>query len=150
MVHDILASCIPFPCLFKFGRNSSEKAEKTALKSETEVTLEYVYCSLCLMQHKTCPNISKSSSLTTDPLCRQCYCSTEWEFSFGSRALNSGESGVSEIWRNGNTDAVHPAEVHVFVAGGLNSPCRILMCILQRQSGNMPEEMQTGNKSMKK
>lgn len=36
----------------------------------------------------------------------------ECEFSFGSRALDSAGSGVSEVCRNGNTDAVHPAEVH--------------------------------------
>jgi len=50
MVHDFLASCIPFSCLFEVGR-SSDQAEEN-LKSEPEFTLAYVYCFLCLMQQK--------------------------------------------------------------------------------------------------
>lgn len=51
----------------------------------------------------------------------------EWKFSFSSRALNNAGSGLSEVWTTGNIDTVHWTEAHVFVAGGLNSPCHFRM-----------------------
>lgn len=71
-----------------------------ASNQRQEFTLAYVYCSLYLMQCKTCPNICKGWSLTVDPLCGKSYCSMEWKISFSSRSLKNRiiESGMQR-WK---------------------------------------------------
>lgn len=101
MVHVFLASYIPFPYLFKYGRNN-DQAGKTSNQRQ-EFTLAYVYCSLYLMQCKTCPNICKGWSLTVDPLCGKSYCSVEWKLSFSSRAWNNGVLKLE--WSIGSIDS---------------------------------------------
>lgn len=85
------------------------RLEKTSNQRQ-EFTVLYVYCSLYLMQCKTCPNICKGWSLTVDPLCGKLYRSTEWKLLFSSRALNNGvfklEQSVGSIdgWKYRGTE----------------------------------------------
>lgn len=60
MVHDFLASCIPFSYLLKFGGNCLGWRKAQIIDRVHAWICEYAWIwisSLCLMHHETCPNI---------------------------------------------------------------------------------------------